>query len=116
MLRPKRRQSGPVVSLEQARLARLGEWVAGVLRDGDLAAGARLSRGFFATYGDFGQIMDLGKAGLLGEGQRLARVGYRLSPVPGQPVDVGLDDLKLTFTEMLVQRQPEEGARTQPTP
>lgn len=116
VLRPKRRQSGPVVSLEQARLARLGEWVAGVLRDGDLAAGARLSCGFFAAPGDFPQIMDLGKTGLLGEGRRLARVGYRLSPVPGHPVDVGLDDQKLTFTEMLVQRRPEAGARTQATP
>lgn len=108
-LRPKRRQGGPVVSLEQARLQRLGGWVQTALRNADLSVGAPLSRGFFDSPEDFGQIMDLSKAGLLDGGRRLRRVGYAVAPEAGQIVDVGVEDRKLTFTELTVCREPSAG-------
>jgi len=105
-LRPKRRQDGPVVSLEQARLERLGAWVQGTLGGEGLAAGTPLSRGFFASPEDFGRIMELSKAGLLGEGRRLRRIGYRLTPAPDLVGRVGVDEQSLTFAEMTVHCAP----------
>jgi hypothetical protein len=115
-LRPKHRQGGPVVSLEQARLERLGVWVQTALGPEKLASGTRLSRGFFDAPDDFVRIMELSKAGLLGEGRRLRRVGYGLTPVPDQTGNVGIDDQSLTFDEMTVQRLPDAASRPPEAP
>jgi hypothetical protein len=115
-LRPKRRQGGPVLSLEQARLERLGAWVQTALGADTLAAGTLLSRGFFDSPEDFGRIMDLSKAGLLGSGRRLQRVGYGLTPVADQTGIVGIEDQSLTFAELTVRRTPEAASQTPEAP
>jgi hypothetical protein len=115
-LRPKRRQSGPVVSLEQARLERLGGWVRTALGTADLNAGAPVSRGFYNAPEDLLHIMDLSKAGLLGDGRRLHRISYELRPVPGPLVTAGIEDLTLSFTEMTLRRLQEDRSRGTQTP
>jgi hypothetical protein len=115
-LRPKRRQDGPVVSLDQARLERLGGWVETTLGRADLILGAPLSRGFFDSPEDLNHIMDLSKAGLLGGGRRLHRVGYGLTPEPGPLAQVGVEDRTLTFTEMRVRRAQSDAPQTPKAP
>ena len=103
-LRPKSRGSGPVISLEQARLERLSAWVADVLGRITEPEGRRLSQGDFTKAEDFQRIMELSKAGLLGNGRRLRRVGYGMTPDPARPARVELDEQALAFAELHVGR------------
>ena len=101
-LRPKTRVAGPVVSLEQARLERLCTWMTEVLGRIDENEGRRLSQGAFTEIEDFYRIMDVCKAGLLGRGRRLRRVGYSVVPDAGHEARVELDDRALSFAELNV--------------
>lgn len=101
-IRPKRRRGGTVVSLEQARLQRLGGWLQAALGKDRLAAGVPLSHGRYESVADFTRILELSKAGLLGEGRRLRRVGFCLSPVPGRGGTVNVQACSLSFPEMTV--------------
>jgi hypothetical protein len=115
-IRPKRRQGGPVVSLEQARLERLGGWLQVTLSPAARPEGAPLSHGAFTAPDDFGHIMDLSRAGLLDAGRRLRRVGYALTPDPAHEGRVGVDDQTLSFTEVTVHRLAGAVERSRNTP
>lgn len=115
-MRPKRRQGGPVVSLDQARLERLGGWLQTTLSPAEQPAGAPLSRGLFTSPHDFTHIMELSKAGLLDSGRRLRRVGYAMTPDPAHEGRVGVEEQTLSFTEMTVRRLAGEAARSRNTP
>jgi hypothetical protein len=115
-IRPKRRQGGPVVSLEQARLEQLGGWLHTTLSPAEQPVGAPLSRGVFTAPADFGHIMELSKAGLLDAGRRLRRVGYALTPDPAHEGRVGVDEQTLSFTEMTVRRLSGDAARPRNAP
>lgn len=115
-IRAKRRQGGPVVSLEQARLERLGGWLHTTLSPAGQSAGVPLSRGVFTAPDDFGHIMELSKAGLLDSGRRLRRVGYALTPDLAHEGKVGVEDQTLSFTEMTVRRLPDDEARSRNAP
>lgn len=103
----KKRRRGPVVSLEQARIQKLSGWIRGVLGAGEEPDGRPLSRGAYTEPEDFRRIMELSKAGLLGKGKRLHRVGYDMSPDPEQAGRVQIDDQELDFVEMNLKRLPE---------
>jgi len=103
-LKRKRRSSGPVVSMQQARLRRLRGWLKTSFRDDpDMIGPRRLSRGTFAEFADFGHIMDLSRAGLLDQGRRLQQIDYQLSHEPGNQTEVSVDDQTLGFDELIVE-------------
>ena len=95
---------GPVVSMEQARLARLRHWLDTTVGLPLRGESLPVSQGAFTEPDDFTHIMDLAKAGLLGSGRRLRRVEYRLTPVGDQPTSVAVGEQRLSFAEMMVER------------
>lgn len=108
-LRPKARQGGTVVSLDQARLEALHGWMLATLGASGGRDAMRLSRGSYADAQDFFRVMELVKAGILGDGARLRRVGYAMTPEPDCEAVIAVDDQRLTLAEMVV--QPENAGR-----
>jgi len=99
-----RRNRGNVVSMERARLERLKDWLEatiGVPYDERLP---RVSLGAFTEFDDFVRIMELTRAGLLGEGRRLRTVKYRVEAGNDEEVTVAIDEQSLTFREMSLKR------------
>ena len=74
--KPKKKSSGPVQSMDEARLAGLEEWITKKVLP--LPANGWVGKGNFAEFADFPRIMDLARAGLLNEGKRLARISLLL--------------------------------------
>jgi len=69
----------PVQSMDEARLARLREWLESKFPE----AGGRehsLSGAHFGHFPDAQKIIELARAGLLDGGKRLDRIGYTLTP------------------------------------
>ncbi|MBN2448987.1 MAG: hypothetical protein JXR77_01275, partial [Lentisphaeria bacterium] len=113
-LRSKRRQGETVVSLEQARLERLRDWLVPALGGSDLLAlGRRLSQAAFIEPEDFPRIMDLTKAGMLGQGAKLRRIGLHMDPADGT-AQVAVEDQRLTFTDLTVRLSPRTRGKAPP--
>lgn len=93
----------PVRSLEDERLRRLQDW----MRRAGLAPSAAqpvpASAGTFAEYADFANLIELSRQGLLGQGARLRKIGYVLTP-EATPVEVHAAGQALAFRELLVTR------------
>ncbi len=75
-IKPKKKSTGPVQSLNEARLAALEEWITQKVLPPP--ANGRVGKGNFAEFDDFTRIMELAKAGFFDEGRRLARILFRL--------------------------------------
>jgi hypothetical protein len=105
-LRPKRAGDGAAQSLEEARMAEIREWLEAKVmgRGEEPGAGAAVSQGAYDETGDFSRILALAKAGLLGRGRNLARIGYRLAADRTRPVEVRLGTAALAFPEMEVRK------------
>jgi hypothetical protein len=105
-LRPKRAGDGAAQSLEEARMAEIRDWLeAKVLGRGEgPGAGAAVSEGAYDEPEDFSRILSLAKAGLLGRGRNLARIGYRLAADRTRPVGVRLGSAALAFPELEVRK------------
>lgn len=105
-LSPKRMGAGAAQSLEEARMVELRDWLEAKVMAGASGPGGarRVSEGDFDEPEDFPRILSLAKAGLLGRGRNLARIGYRLSPNPGPRAQVRMGHTALTFPEFEVRR------------
>jgi hypothetical protein len=91
-------------SMDEERLNALKSWIAlrGLLppSTGELR---RVSQGQFTDFDDFPRLIELARSGLLGQGSRLAKAGFALTPID-QPVRIeaehnalAFDDLSLSF-------------------
>ncbi len=93
----------PVRSLEDERLRCLRDWMR---RAGLAPAAAQMipaSTGTFAEYADFANLIELARQGLLGQGARLRKIGFALTP-EATPVEVHAAGQALAFRELLVAR------------
>jgi len=113
-LHGKRRSSGPVLSMERARMARLKRWLDATLGAPYAGRPQRLSQGAFTEFEDFSRIMELSRAGLLSGGRKLERIQYRLTPEAESSVDVSVDSQRLSFYEILLERQKGDQDRSAP--
>ncbi len=103
----------PVRSLDEARLQRLHDWMQ---RAGLVPAGAdavRASTATFAEQEDFAKLIELARHGLLGQGVRLRKLGYALTPA-ATPVRVQTAAQSLAFQELLVTKAAHARAQTEP--
>ncbi|MCF6176535.1 MAG: DUF2397 family protein [Victivallaceae bacterium] len=80
-----RKSSGQttVISLEEAKLENLKQWVEAKFAEQNLAAGAKVANAKFSGINDFRNIMVLGKKGILGKGRALDKIGLKLDPDDG---------------------------------
>ena len=92
----------PVRSLDEARLLRLHDWMqeAGLVPESE--APVKASTGTFAEQEDFAKLIELARHGLLGQGVRLRKLGYALTPDSRQ-VKVQAAEQSLAFHELLIQ-------------
>ncbi|MBT3380857.1 MAG: DUF2397 family protein [Lentisphaerae bacterium] len=104
----KRRGTEPVVSMERARLERLKRWLEVTVGLPYEGTPQRVSQGAYTDPEDFARIMDLARAGILGEGRKLKSVSYRVEATPEYPASVVIDDQQLSFDEMLLSRSDDE--------
>lgn len=92
----------PPQSLEEARLRALADWMTACGLSGkNNGTPARASHGRFSGFDDFPRLMELSRSGLLGQGARLARIGFRVSPTHDL-VAIAADRNTLTFPDILV--------------
>ncbi len=75
-IKPKKKENGPVLSMEEARLADLEKW----LKDKIMSppANGMVGKGDFTEFADFSHIMELAGAGLLDNGKKLKRISLIL--------------------------------------
>jgi hypothetical protein len=74
----KRRGEGAVQSMEQTRLKLLKDWIEARIT---VAGGWNLSDGPYNGLPDFQNVMDLVRAGLLGNGKKLRSIDFTLTPL-----------------------------------
>lgn len=105
-LSPKRTGAGAAQSLEQARMSELRDWLEAKVMGGvpDHGGARRVSEGEFDEAADFTRILSLAKAGLLGRGRNLARIGYCLAAEAERRAEVRLGHTALSFPELEVRR------------
>ncbi|MBM4163173.1 MAG: hypothetical protein FJ222_01830 [Lentisphaerae bacterium] len=107
-----RAAEAPVQSLEEARLEALKTWLAqrGLLPAAD--ATRLVSQGAFVAFEDFPRLLELARNGLLGNGARLAKLGFALESTAA-PVRVEADRHTLAFLDQRLRLRP---AAPQPPP
>ena len=93
----------PVQSLEETRLEVLAEWMRarGIMPEDDGAV--LLSAGGYGKAGDFPQIMEVMRNGLLGGGRRLAAIGAAAEPT-ATPASVTADGATLAFNDISLRK------------
>jgi hypothetical protein len=91
----------PVRSLDEARLMRLRDWMQEAGLVPEAGAPVPASAGTFAGQEDFAKLIELARHGLLGQGVRLRKIGYTLTPDPRQ-VRVQAAEQSLAFHELLI--------------
>lgn len=100
-IRGKRCGTGPILSMDEQRLRELRNWARE--RFGDIPEeGTPVSQGAFGGDEDAARILELAKAGLLGNGRRLGRLNLHLSMDDESTVDLQFEQARLRFKEMLV--------------
>ncbi len=100
----------PIRSLDEARLMRLRDWMQEAGLAPETEAPVQVSTGTFAGQEDFAKLIELARHGLLGQGVRLRKLGYTLTPDARQ-VKVQAAELSLAFHELLVGKAVRERAR-----
>jgi hypothetical protein len=105
----------PVRSLDEARLLRLHDWMqhAGLVPTG--ADAVRASTATVAAQEDFAKLIELARHGLLGQGVRLRKLGYVLTPA-ATPVRVQAAAQSLAFQELLVTKAAQARPQTKHDP
>ena len=89
-----------VVSMDEARLKMLKEWIQHKIPFNDKSTGF-LSAAGFNSFEDFMRVIELARAGLLSDGKRLARLGYTLTPEE-QRILLSVAEQSLRCPEMVV--------------
>ena len=100
----------PVQSLDEARLRRLREWMQRAGLAPETESPVMASAGAFTEHEDFAKLIELARHGLLGQGVRLRKLGYTLTPEAKQ-VKVQAKEQSLAFHELLVGKAARERAR-----
>jgi hypothetical protein len=91
-IKGKKKSSGPVQSMDEARLAELAAWInARILTP---PANGRLGINDFEDFDDFARTMEMAKAGILSDGKRLAKISLSLK--------TGKERLKLSCRDYLL--------------
>jgi len=93
-------------SIEESRLQNLAEWInqrglAPLTEDEE----RYLSEGAFSAVSDFQRIVELSRAGLLGRGLKLTKIGLRVAATETHTA-VELDHNRLAFKELIVRKNP----------
>jgi len=103
--KPRGEKGAPTQSLEETRLRALEDWMTrhGLAPTPD--AVRRVSQGDFSAFEDFPRLIELARSGLLGRGQRLAKLGFALDPTP-DAVRVEAERHTLDFTDLIVRASP----------
>lgn len=91
-------------SMEESRLQALAEWInqrglAPLTEDEE----RYLSEGAFSTVMDFPRIVEFARAGLLGRGLKLSKIGLHVAPTETHTA-VELDRNRLAFKELIVRK------------
>jgi hypothetical protein len=97
----------PARSLDDERLRHLRDWMDRAGLAPETEQPVRASAGAFAEYADFANLIELARQGLLGQGARLRKIGYALTP-EATPVEVQAAGQALAFHELLVARAARE--------
>ena len=98
-LKPRSEGQEPVITIEQARLERLKNWLTeSIVKVGP---SARVSQGNFSEFDDFTRLIELARAGYLTKGRKLAKIGYELRE-EGSPVETRINDKVLRYKDMEV--------------
>ena len=92
----------PVRSLDEARLMRLRDWMQAAGLVPETKAPVPASAGNFTGQEDFTKLIELARHGLLGQGARLRKLGYTLTPDARQ-VKVQAAEQSLAFHELMIQ-------------
>jgi len=100
-IRQKQHGNRPAISLDEQRLRELREYFLDTLGSID-DSGKRIGQGVYTRDEEAARIIELAKAGLLGEGRQLSRIGLQLNPEPGTPVDIQFAEARLRFNDMLL--------------
>ena len=89
-------------SMDEERLNALKSWIAlrglAPLSTGELRL---VSQGKFSSFDDFPRLIELARSGLLGQGTRLAKAGFSLTPTD-TPVKVEAELNALAFNDLLL--------------
>lgn len=91
----------PVISLEEARLERLKQWLEDKFTADKLKCGVSLPTAEFSGIDDFRHIMTLGKKGILGKGRGLAKIKFKLEIGDGV-TEVRDEQRQLRFKNMII--------------
>lgn len=98
----KRKDAGtPVLSLEDARLKQLREWIESKFNDSELKSGVAIEAASFNGVKDFQRIMEISKRGLLTKGKTLKRIDFELD-VGAPMVSVADDRRELLFPKTVM--------------
>jgi len=88
--------------MDEERLNALKSWIAlrglAPLSTGELRL---VSQGKFSSFDDFPRLIELARSGLLGQGTRLAKAGFSLTPTD-TPVKVEAELNALAFNDLLL--------------
>jgi len=68
----------PAISMDDARLKELRDWVKFKFTAEQLKNGVKIDSGSFSGIEDFQKILQLGKKGILGKGKKLKKIGLKL--------------------------------------
>jgi hypothetical protein len=101
-LKAKQRGGEAVQSMEEARLENLKLWLEQKIlpvSETGATSPVQVSKGKFSNPEDFPRILELSKTGILGNGKKLKRIGYRLATTSLE-TRIILERQRLEFREM----------------
>jgi len=104
-LKPKKKSTRKVQSLDEARLAALDQWI--VEKILPAPANGRVGKGNFSDFEDFPRVMELAKAGILDKGKKLAGISLLLQ-VEQQRQRIDFSSCSLELPDLHIQRIKEE--------
>lgn len=103
ILRPKSVAETVVYSMEQERLNKLAAWLGEIWPTGDFDR-ALISHAVFRGSSDLQRIIELARAGILGNGRKLRSVGYRLEPLD-KDIALETQQSRMRCPEMALHRE-----------
>lgn len=93
----------PLVTMEEARLDRLKEWLEMKVL-AEQAPPAQLSLGKFTEFEDFSKCIELASTGFLNKGQKLKKIGYRIIETKEQ-VETQIETQSLSYKDLEIEQQ-----------
>jgi hypothetical protein len=94
----------PVLSLEDARIKKLRQWIESKFDDSDLRSGVSIDSASFEGVKDFQKIMEISKRGLLTKGKTLSKIDLELK-VEKSMVSVADNRCELFFRKSILKNR-----------